>query len=286
MTPSFKTLPPGSMLGVMGGGQLGRMFVHAAQTLGYQTAVLDPDPQSPAGCVSHHHIAAAYTDTLGLEKMADICDSVTTEFENVPAASLQQLMQTLCVSPQANAVAIAQDRAEEKKYFVQCGLPVAPHQVIHHPNDLQQINPALLPGILKTTSTGYDGKGQVRVSSADELKNAWHALQGSSSTPVVCILEKMLPLASECSVIVARSHDCQMVHLPVQCNLHRNGILAVTEVFENNLSPIFQQQAIESAKKIAQGLEYIGVMCVEFFVLTDGALVVSEIAPRPHNSGH
>ena len=286
MTHRFKALPPGSTLGVMGGGQLGWMFVHAAQTLGYQTVVLDPDLQSPAGRVSHHHITTAYTDATGLKQMAEMCDAVTTEFENVPAASLQQLMQTVCVSPQAHAVAIAQDRAEEKKYFVQCDVPVAPHHVILHTNDLQKINAALLPGILKTTRMGYDGKGQVRVNNDYELKNAWHALQGTSTTPVVCILEKMLSLTAECSVIVARSHDGQMVHLPVQCNLHRNGILAITEVFKNNLKPAFEQQAIESAKKIAQGLQYIGVLCVEFFVLSDGSLLVNEIAPRPHNSGH
>jgi 5-(carboxyamino)imidazole ribonucleotide synthase len=216
-----------------------------------------------------------------LKQLAAVCQAVTTEFENVPADALAQLAATLPVSPAASAVAVAQDRAREKAHFVTCGVPVAPHAVIETADQLTAVNDNLLPGILKTSRMGYDGKGQLRVSSRDELNAGWAKLG-----QVPCVLEKMLPLASECSVIVARGRDGAMVNLPVQLNLHRDGILAVTEVFAGNVPEALANQAITAAKAVAQELNYVGVLCVEFFVLADGALVVNEIAPRPHNSGH
>ncbi len=285
---SDSVLLPGGMLsgeattlGVMGGGQLGRMFVHAAQRMGYFTAVLDPDHLSPAGRVSHHHIQTAYTDPQGLHLLAQRCVAVTTEFENVPASALQELARNVVVSPAASAVAIAQDRAEEKAHFAGCGVPVAPYAVIETPAQLASVSADLLPGILKTTRMGYDGKGQIRVADRAALGTAWDTLRN-----VPCVLEKMLPLQLECSVIVARGADGAMVHLPVQRNLHRDGILAVTEVYEGNLPQALVDQAVNAAKSVAEGLQYVGVLCVEFFVLQDGSLVVNEIAPRPHNSGH
>ncbi len=272
---------PGATLGVMGGGQLGRMFVHAAQRMGYFTAVLDPDPSSPAGRVSHHHLHADYLDDKRLAELALTADAITTEFENVPAKALQQLAAHRPVAPSGEAVAIAQDRAAEKAHFTRCGVPVAPHAVIQTAAQLAAVPEALLPGILKTSSLGYDGKGQVRVRTRDELAAAWEGLR-----QVPCVLEKMLPLAAECSVVVARGADGAMVHLPPQRNLHRDGILAVTEVFEGVLSPERERQAIEATRSIAAGLDYVGVLCVEFFILADGSLVVNEMAPRPHNSGH
>jgi len=272
---------PGATLGVVGGGQLGRMFIHAAQRMGYFTAVLDPDAASPAGRVSHHHIATDYLDPQGLARLAALCDAVTTEFENVPAPALATLAQRKPVSPAASAVAIAQDRALEKAHFVRCGVPCAPYAVIDTPEQLAAVTEALLPGIRKTTRLGYDGKGQARVANRAELAAAWADLHS-----VPCVLEKMLPLAAECSVIVARGADGQMVHLPIQSNLHRDGILAVTEVYEGNMPLAQVEHALAAAKSIANGLQYVGVLCVEFFVLQDGSLVVNEIAPRPHNSGH
>ena len=268
-------------LGVVGGGQLGRMFVHAAQSMGYFTAVLDPDPASPAGRVSHHHVHADYMDADGLARLGNLCSAITTEFENVPAAALTLLAAFCPVAPAAAAVAIAQDRAAEKAHFVGCGVPCAPYAVIDTAEQLAAVADDLLPGILKTTRMGYDGKGQVRVSTRAALAAAWAELHS-----VPCVLEKMLPLAAECSVIVARGRDGQTVHFPPQRNLHRDGILAVTEVHASNLPPALIQQAVAAAKSIAQGLQYVGVLCVEFFVLDDGSLVVNEIAPRPHNSGH
>lgn len=272
---------PGATLGVLGGGQLGRMFAHAAQAMGYFTAVLDKDETSPAGLVSHHHIRTGYEDAQGLAELAQLCAAVTTEFENVPAGSLNKLAETLPVSPAGSAVAIAQDRAAEKAHFMKCGVPCAPYAVIETPAQLATVNDALLPGILKTARMGYDGKGQIRVKTREELARAWDEL-----SHVACVLEKMLPLAHECSVIVARGRDGTIVNLPVQRNLHRDGILAVTEVYEGNVPSAQAEQAITAAKSVAQGLDYVGVLCVEFFVLDDGMLVVNEIAPRPHNSGH
>lgn len=296
ISQALKPLLPGSTLGVLGGGQLGRMWAHTAQRMGYHTAVLDPDAQSPAGLVSHHHIQTDYLDPAGLRQLAAVCQAVTTEFENVPADALAQLAATLPVSPAASAVAVAQDRAREKAHFVKCGVPIAPHAVIDTAAQLAALQAetqgangsegaaladSLLPGILKTTRMGYDGKGQLRVRTRDELNAGWIKL---GSKP--CVLEKMLSLASECSVIVARGRDGTMVNLPVQRNLHRDGILAVTDVFAGNVPDALANQAISAAKAVAQELNYVGVLCVEFFVLADHALVVNEIAPRPHNSGH
>ena len=268
-------------LGVMGGGQLGRMFVHAAQAMGYATAVLDPDATSPAGLVSHHHIQTAYEDPQGLAQLAACSAAITTEFENVPAPALAVLAATRTVAPAAAAVSIAQDRAHEKAHFVRCGVPCAPYAVITNAAQLAAVSRDLLPGILKTTRMGYDGKGQVRVATQQALQEAWQSLGG-----VACVLEKMLPLASECSVIVARGHDGAMVNFPVQHNLHRDGILAVTQVFEGLVDPQLAEQLVTAARAIAQGVAYVGVLCVEFFVLQDGRWVVNEMAPRPHNSGH
>lgn len=276
-----KVLLPGATLGVMGGGQLGRMFVHAAQRMGYFTAVLDPDEHSPAGRVSHHHVRTPYLDEAGLDTLAAQADAITTEFENVPADALARLAARRPVAPGAAAVAIAQDRAMEKAHFVRCGVPVAPHAVIGDEEDLAGVSDELLPGILKTARLGYDGKGQARVESRAQLRTAWEALGR-----VECVLEKMLPLEFECSVVVARGADGTAVHLPVQRNLHRGGILAVTEVHEDCVPAPLDAQAVWAANAIARKLDYVGVLCVEFFGLEDGSLVVNEMAPRPHNSGH
>jgi 5-(carboxyamino)imidazole ribonucleotide synthase len=267
------------------------MWSHAAQALGYRTAVLDPDPNSPAGLISHVHVCADYVDATALAHMASQCQAITTEFENVPAEALRQLGVSLPCAPSAEPVSVAQDRALEKSHFVACGVPVAPHAVLQSAADLGQVSASLLPGILKTTRLGYDGKGQVQVASMADLPAAWQQLQLSG--PTVCILEKRLPLAGECSVVLARGFDGHIVHLPLQVNLHREGILAVTEVFEHATPDTTEQQALQAAYEVARGLNYVGVLCVEFFLLQDGVerqalgpLVVNEIAPRPHNSGH
>lgn len=283
MTTHPVILPDGqATLGVMGGGQLGRMFVHAAQQMGYRTAVLEPDHASPAGLVAHEHVRTGYEDVIGLTALANVAAAITTEFENVSAASLRQLAQHRPVAPAGDAVAVCQDRAAEKAHFVASGVPCAPHARIESDADLAAVDAAaLLPGILKTSRLGYDGKGQRRVRDAAELAQAW-----SDLGRVPCLLEKMLPLAAELSVIVARCADGACVHLPVQRNLHRDGILAVTTVPAEGIDASTQDAAIASAGRIAAELGYVGVLCIEFFVLADGSLVANEMAPRPHNSGH
>ena len=274
-------IAPGATLGVMGGGQLARMFVHAAQQMGYATAVLDADPASPAGLIAHHHIRADYLDPAGLAQLAELSAAITTEFENVPARALALLAERCPVAPGAEAVAICQDRAAEKAHFGRSFVACAPHAVLESVGQLVAVRGELLPGILKTARLGYDGKGQLRVDSRAELASGWAALGG-----VTCVLEKMLPLVHEISVIVVRADGGQIVNLPVQQNLHRDGILAVTQVPAPDVSAELQQRAVESARRVAAELGYVGVLCVEFFVLADGSLVANEMAPRPHNSGH
>lgn len=274
-------LPGQATLGVLGGGQLGRMFVHAAQSLGYRCVVLDPDAGSPAGAVAEEHLKADYLDPAALEQLARRCDAITTEFENVPALALRQLAQRRVVAPGADAVAVCQDRAREKAHFDASGVACAPYAVLRGMADLAAVPDALLPGILKTARLGYDGKGQRRVSDRAQLAPAFRELG-----EVDCVLEQMLPLALELSVLVVRGADGQVVTYPVQQNLHRDGILAVTEVPAPQVDAALQAQARAAAAAIATAVAYVGVLCVEFFVLRDGRLVVNEMAPRPHNSGH
>ena len=278
MTPF---IGPGATLGVMGGGQLARMFVHAAQQMGYATAVLDADPRSPAGLVAHHHIRADYLDPAGWAELARLSDAITTEFENVPAEALRQLSRSRPVAPAASAVAICQDRAAEKAHFQRCGVACAPHAVVEREADLEGVDRSLLPGILKTARLGYDGKGQIAVLGAADLLQAWADLGR-----VRCVLEKKVPLHRELSVIVARGADGDLVNLPVQQNLHRAGILALTQVPAPDVPEHLQQRSVAAARQIAASMDYVGVLCVEFFVLGDGTLLANEMAPRPHNSGH
>ncbi len=279
MTP--RSILPGATLGVMGGGQLGRMFVQAAQSMGYFTAVLDPDVTSPAGLVAHYHIDADYLDEQGLAQLMQRSAAITTEFENVPAGALVTLGAHRPVAPTADAVAVCQDRASEKAQFRRSGIACAPYALIDTPERLAAVPDSLLPGILKTARLGYDGKGQAMVADRTALAAAWDALG-----QVPCVLEQKLPLALELSVVVARSATGDLVQLPVQQNLHRDGILAVTQVPAPDATAAAQQQAAAAAAQLAVDLAYVGVLCVEFFVTTDGHLVANEMAPRPHNSGH
>ena len=277
---SFLPIPSGGWLGMLGGGQLGRMFCHAAQSLGYKVVVLDPAKDGPTALVAERHVQAGYDDAAGLTELADICRTVTTEFENVPADSLRTLASRCFVSPVGDAVAIVQDRVAEKSFIAAQGIPVAPHIAVSSKADLEAAPADLFPGILKVARLGYDGKGQARISSREEACQAFDEFGGVS-----CVLEALQPLDYEVSVVLARGHDGQSVVFPVARNVHRDGILAVTTVGES-LDSSLVSQATDAAMRIAAGLNYCGVLCVEFFVLTDGRLLVNEIAPRPHNSGH
>jgi 5-(carboxyamino)imidazole ribonucleotide synthase len=279
---SATQIKPSNSLGLLGGGQLGRMFVHAAQAQGFVVTVLEPDAHSPAGAAANTHLCADYSNPTALATLATTCTAVTTEFENVPANVLLELAHRLSVSPPASAVEICQHRALEKQCFMQAGVPCAPHALIEISG--QAAAPALadlLPGLLKTARLGYDGKGQWPVNTLADVAKAWVEL-GS----VACVLEKKLPLQLEISVIVARGRDGVCVHLPVQQNLHRAGVLAVTQVPAPDVPTATAARAIQWAQQLAQSLHYVGVLCVEFFVLVDGSLVANEMAPRPHNSGH
>ncbi|WP_226810251.1 5-(carboxyamino)imidazole ribonucleotide synthase [Candidatus Vallotia lariciata] len=276
---------PGRWLGIIGGGQLGRMFCFAAQSMGYRVAVLDPEITCPASGVVDRHFCAEYDNREALAEIAELCSAVSTEFENVPASSLDLLARTTCVSPSAQCVAIAQDRIIEKRWIKKAGVQVAPYIVIESAAALQTLRDetiaAMLPSILKTTRLGYDGRGQKSVCSPDEVRAAHTALGG-----VTCILEQRLPLAYEISAIIARSVDGTIALFPVAQNIHRNGILSQTI----SPSPVGDASLINRVQAatlaIAVKLNHVGVLCVEFFVLKDGSLVANEIAPRPHNSGH
>ena len=273
-------LAPGAWLGVLGGGQLGRMFCQAAQALGYRVAVLDPAESCPAGVVADAHICAAYDDAAGLDQLARRCAAVTTEFENVPADSLRHLARTRITAPAGDAVAVAQDRLAEKSYIQAAGVPVAPHAAIHTLADVDSCADTLFPGILKTVRLGYDGKGQVRVASRDEARQAFGALHG-----VPCILEALQPLDYEISVVVARDLHGRAVSYPPSRNTHRDGILALS-IVDGSVPAAIADQARAQALSLASHLNYHGVLCVEFFVLRDGRVLANEMAPRPHNSGH
>lgn len=271
---------PDAMLGMLGGGQLGRMFTLAAHSMGYRVTVLDPDPLSPAGAIADVHLKAAYQDREALQLLADSCAAITTEFENVPADSLRWLANHCTVRPAGDAVAVAQDRMREKAFFRDCGLDVARYAVIEKADDLAQPGAKLFPGILKRARFGYDGKGQARVANASEARAAFQKF-GSDA----CVLEALVDLACEVSVVVARGADGETRVFPVAENQHRNGILDVC-VVPARVAPALAARAEQAAKLVAQRLNYCGVLAVEFFVTTGGELLANEFAPRPHNSGH
>ena len=278
--PAGLPLPPGSWLGVLGGGQLGRMFCAAAQAMGYRVCVLDPDETSPAGAVADAHIRAPWADAAALDALAARCAAITTEFENVPAASLERLAASRVVSPAGACVALAQDRMREKEFAQRCGLAVAPYAEIHREHDIDSADAALFPGILKAARLGYDGKGQARVADRAQAREAFARLGG-----VPCVLEQQMALAMEVSAVVARGFDGASKVFPIAENLHHQGILA-RSIVPARITPAQAAAAGEAAQRIAQAMDYVGVLCVEFFVLRDGRLLVNEMAPRPHNSGH
>jgi 5-(carboxyamino)imidazole ribonucleotide synthase len=272
---------PGATLGVLGGGQLGRMFTLAAHSMGYRVAVLDPDPHSPAGLVASQHIQTGYTDHAGLQMLGDECAAVTTEFENVPADSLDYLAQLCPVRPDAHAVRIAQDRIREKNFVREQGLATAPFVAIYESTDLADAFAELkAPLLLKTASLGYDGKGQIAV---DTLEQAVTAFEQLGNRP--CVLEEVVDLEREVSVILARSVDGTVMIYPLGENRHSGGILDTT-IVPARVDAALAAHAVEMAGTLADAMNYCGVLAVEFFCTRDGQLLVNELATRPHNSGH
>ena len=268
-----------AMLGMLGGGQLGRFFVIAAHEMGYQVTVLDPDKNSPAGKIADVHLCANYDDADALSQMAKTCAAVTTEFENVPAKTLEKLAESVTVRPSAASVAIAQNRVLEKNFIKDAGLPVAPFAVINQSADLPDDGSDLYPAILKVARFGYDGKGQARVKNQAEALKAFAEFKQE-----VCVLEQMLPLDLEVSVVLARDAAGNIASFPTAENSHLNGILDIS-IAPARCTEVIKANAQELAKKLAAKLDYVGVLGVEFF-LVGKQLLVNEIAPRPHNSGH
>ena len=266
-------------LGLLGGGQLGRYFTLAAQKLGYRVLVVDPQPDCPAATVADEHLVADYADPAALARLAAECAAVTTEFENVPAEALRHLAAHLPVRPSPAAVAICQNRLAEKRFLVEHAFPLAPFAAINQAEDIVAADDALFPGILKVVRHGYDGKGQARVKNRAEALAALATMKGEA-----CVLERMLPLSAEVSVVLARGADDAICCYTPSENEHRNGILDIS-IVPARIGDKHLATAQDIACAIARRLDYVGTLAVEFFVVGDD-LLVNELAPRPHNSGH
>jgi 5-(carboxyamino)imidazole ribonucleotide synthase len=276
-----KIIKSSEYLGILGGGQLGSFFTKAAQKMGYSVVVFDPDEKSPAGRISEKHICKPYSDLKALDELNARCLAITTEFENIPAETLQYLEKGNIVRPSSKAVSIAQNRIKEKYFLRDCGIPVGHYVVVENIESIKNINyqDKIFPGILKTAQFGYDGKGQIHVNNIAEVEDAFIIFDNAP-----CILEQKLDLDLEFSIVLARSVSGEYLEYPLIENHHKNGILDFS-LIPARVSSLLEEQATKLAMKIANELSYIGVMAVEFFI-SNNHLYVNEIAPRPHNSGH
>ncbi len=272
---------PGETIGVLGGGQLGRMFTVAAVTMGYDVAVLDPDPHSPAGQIAQHHIQKPYRDKEALRELCGLCKAVTTEFENVPADTMSYLAEHLIVRPSADAVSIAQDRRKEKSFLDQFRIPTNTFYIVNSAEDIANgLAHVGTPAILKRAQLGYDGKGQYTV------KCEWDARESfTEMINVPCILEEKLDFKLEISVLLARGYDGSIVFYPPAENIHEKGILSMS-VVPARIEKSLADKACSIGEAVAKNLDYCGVLAIEMFVMPDNRILVNEIAPRPHNSGH
>jgi len=276
-----KIIKSSEYLGILGGGQLGSFFTKAAQKMGYSVVVFDPDEKSPAGRISEKHICKPYSDLKALDELNARCLAITTEFENIPAETLQYLEKGNIVRPSSKAVSIAQNRIKEKYFLRDCGIPVGHYVVVENIESIKNINyqDKIFPGILKTAQFGYDGKGQIHVNNIAEVEDAFIIFDNAP-----CILEQKLDLDLEFSIVLTRSVSGEYLEYPLIENHHKNGILDFS-LIPARVSSLLEEQATKLAMKIANELSYIGVMAVEFFI-SNNHLYVNEIAPRPHNSGH
>lgn len=272
---------PGATLGILGGGQLGRFFVLAARTMGYSVMVLDPEASCPAAQVADKHLRASYADRNALQALAESCAAITTEFENVPAAALDYLAGERPVRPSGAILAITQDRLCEKNFLQSNDFDTTAFVAIEQQTALPAaLQHTATPALLKTSRAGYDGKGQRWVNNLDEAETSFADLGGQP-----CVLEAGVNIQTEISVVIARSVDGDVAAYPISENIHREGILDVS-IVPARISQELAERATQTAIRIAELLDYCGVMAVEFFIAQDGQLLVNEIAPRPHNSGH
>ena len=279
-----QVLAPGSIIGILGGGQLGRMLAVAASRLGLITHIYSPQADCPAALVAQQVSVGAFDDVERVYAFSKSCDAVTYEFENVPALAAKAAASVLPLRPGVRALDVSQDRLVEKSFLKsELGLNVAGFEDISNVHDLRRAVKRLkLPCVLKTRRFGYDGKGQVFIREESEIDAAWKALSPDDASPVPCILEAFVPFAREVSIVAARGLDGQIAAYPLTENVHRNHILHMST------APAQQDDgsAAQIASQILQQLDYVGVMGVEFFQMADGKLIVNEIAPRVHNSGH
>ncbi|WP_343312772.1 5-(carboxyamino)imidazole ribonucleotide synthase [Brucella sp. BE17] len=280
---NINALQPGSTIGIIGGGQLGRMLAIAAARLGFNTIILEPQADCPAAQVANRQIIAAYDDSTALGELAEACDVITYEFENVPVSAVDGLAESAIVLPPPAALEISQDRFTEKKFLNESGIETAQWRLVDDHESLIAALAALGErGILKTRRFGYDGKGQVRLTSLDE-RQAQDAIEAIKNAPA--ILEGFVDFEREVSVIAARDQNGNVAIFDIAENVHKNGILATSTV-PANISANTAEAARSAAEKLLHALDYVGVLGLEFFVLKDGTLLANEFAPRVHNSGH
>lgn len=277
MSPTF----PGSSIGIVGGGQLGRMLAGEARRMGYRVQVFDPDPESPAAALADRHWCSAFSERGALEEFATAADVITYEFENIPAESLFLLEGTRPVLPSPEILQICQDRLREKAFLVRERCPVAAFSPVEHAGDLERaLRTVGTPSLLKTARLGYDGKGQEEILLPADLEPAWRRLGG-----VPAILEKKVRIEAELSAIVGRSAGGAVTVFPIPRNFHRDGVFDYSLVPSGLAEPV-ERAAKEIAVAIVSALRLVGVLAVEFFLVQGGELLVNELAPRPHNSGH
>ncbi|MFS2316871.1 5-(carboxyamino)imidazole ribonucleotide synthase [Maricaulis sp. D1M11] len=278
----YAPLAPGSVIGILGGGQLGRMLAVAGAELGFDVHVYDPEPDCPASRVATRAWSAPWSDTGAIQGFADRCDAITYEFENVPVEAVAIAARVSTLRPGARSLELTQDRVVEKNFINEAGVGTVAFAPVSNLTELQEaIRLVGLPAVLKTRRFGYDGKGQAWIRTEADADTAWTTIGEQSA-----ILEAAAPFTRELSVVAARSVDGRVKAYPLGENVHRDGILKTTTAPAPNLSKQQETRALEIAKAIGSGLDHVGVFAVELFELADGTLLVNEIAPRVHNTGH
>ncbi|WML50844.1 5-(carboxyamino)imidazole ribonucleotide synthase [Neobacillus sp. PS3-12] len=281
MNLSKRHILPGQTIGIIGGGQLGRMMALAAKAMGYRVAVLDPEPDSPCGQVSDEKVVGAYDDLSAIKKLAELSDVITYEFENIDAAALAWLCENAYVPQGTKLLDISQDRIKEKRVIQSAGVQVAPFAVIHSLAEIYDNMERLsYPAVLKTSRGGYDGKGQLVIKESQDIVKASALLEHGP-----CVLEKWVPFKKEISVILTGSISGEIAVFPVAENTHFNNILHQT-IVPARISERAKDKAIQYAKKLAQQFHLVGTLAVEMFLTDDDEIYINELAPRPHNSGH
>jgi 5-(carboxyamino)imidazole ribonucleotide synthase len=276
---SHTVVPPGATIGILGSGQLGKMMAVAAKEMGYRVHVFSPDKDTPAGQVADIEIQASYTDLAAIEQFAKAVDVVTLEFENIPADALKVAGEHAPVQPNVKPLWTTQNRSREKTFLRDLGIPTARFQTVHSLEELKSACEQIMPGVVKTTENGYDGKGQAFIRDVADIEDAWSRLNCGEA-----ILEELIDFDYEFSVVAARNGSGEVAAYPSIRNEHANHILEVS-ISPSGISSAAETRSIEIIESIMNELGYVGICCVEFFY-RDGEVLVNEIAPRPHNSGH